>query len=99
MILGLSGKKTDTKKGLPNLEGVSALERMEWATQTYSGKILLTTSFGAQSAAFLHLATQTIKDLPLLFIDTGYHFPETLEFAQELTKKLNLNSNVLQTQT
>jgi len=91
MILGLSGKKTDTKKSLPNLEGVSALERMEWATLNYPGKILLTTSFGAQSAAFLHLATQIKKDLPLLFIDTGYHFPETLEFAQELTKKLNLN--------
>jgi phosphoadenosine phosphosulfate reductase len=37
------------------------------------------------------LATQIKKDLPLLFIDTGYHFPETLEFAQELTRKLNLN--------
>ena len=91
MILGLSGQKTVIKEGLPDLEGVSAPERMEWATLNYPGKILLTTSFGAQSAAFLHLATQMKNDLPLLFIDTGYHFPETLEFAQGLTKKLNLN--------
>ena len=91
MILGLKGQKTVIKEGLPDLEGVSAAERMEWATLNYPGKILLTTSFGAQSAAFLHLATQIKKDLPLLFIDTGYHFPETLEFAQELTRKLNLN--------
>jgi phosphoadenosine phosphosulfate reductase len=91
MILGLKGQKTVIKEGLPDLEGVSAAERMEWATLSYPRKILLTTSFGAQSAAFLHLATQIKKDLPLLFIDTGYHFPETLEFAQELTRKLNLN--------
>jgi len=91
MILGLKGQKTVIKEGLPDLEGVTAPERMEWAILNYPGKILLTTSFGAQSAAFLHLATRIKKDLPLLFIDTGYHFPETLEFAQELTKKLNLN--------
>jgi phosphoadenosine phosphosulfate reductase len=91
MILGFKGQKTVIKEGLPDLEGVTAPERMEWAILNYPGKILLTTSFGAQSAAFLHLATQIKKDLPLLFIDTGYHFPETLEFAQELTKKLNLN--------
>ena len=91
MILGFKGQKTVIKEGLPDLEGVTAPERMEWAILNYPGKILLTTSFGAQSAAFLHLATQIKKDLPLLFIDTGYHFPETLEFAQELTRKLNLN--------
>jgi len=91
MILGLSDKKTVTKEVLPDLEEVTALQRMEWANLNYPGKILLTTSFGAQSAAFLHLAIQIKKDVPLLFIDTGYHFPETLEFAKELTKKLNLN--------
>lgn len=64
MILGLKGQKAVIKEGLPDLEGVSAAERMEWATLNYPGKILLTTSFGAQSAAFLHLATQMKNDLP-----------------------------------
>jgi len=91
MIVGLRGNKTAAKEGLPDFEGVSASKRMEWANLNYPGKMLLTTSFGAQSAAFLHLATQIKKDVPLLFIDTGYHFPETLEFAEELTEKLNLN--------
>jgi phosphoadenosine phosphosulfate reductase len=36
------------------------------------------------------LATQAEPDLPIIFIDTGYHFPETLEFAQQLTKQLGL---------
>ena len=91
MILGLSDRNMATKVCLPDLEGTSASKRIEWAILNYPGKILLTTSFGAQSAAFLHLATQIQKDVPVLFIDTGYHFPETLEFAKELTRKLNLN--------
>ena len=64
MILGLKGQKTVIKEGLPDLEGVSAPERMEWANLNYPGKTLLTTSFGAQSAAFLHLATQIKKISP-----------------------------------
>jgi phosphoadenosine phosphosulfate reductase len=77
--------------GLPDLESKSASERMEWAARNYLDQMVLTTSFGAQSAAFLHLATRQNLNVPILFIDTGYHFPETLLFAEELTKKLNLN--------
>ena len=78
------------KARLPDLEKESPQERFAWAVRTYPKKLVLTTSFGAQSAAFLHLATQAEPDLPIIFIDTGYHFPETLEFAQQLTKKLGL---------
>ena len=35
MILGLKGQKTVIKEGLPDLEGVTAPERMEWATLNY----------------------------------------------------------------
>jgi len=59
--------------------------------QQFPGKAILTTSFGAQSSALLHLATQIQPDLPVLFIDTGYHFPETISFAKELTQRLKLN--------
>ena len=64
---------------------------MQWALDNFSGKAILTTSFGAQSAAFLHLATRIQPDIPVLFVDTGYHFPETLAFARELTQRLHLN--------
>jgi len=91
MIVGFKSKNVPSGKGIPDLENVSASQRMEWANLNYPGETPLTTSFGAQSAAFLHLATQIKKDIPLLFIDTGYHFPETVEFARELTTKLHLN--------
>ena len=69
----------------------SAEERIRWAIQQFPGKAILTTSFGAQSSALLHLATQIQPDLPVLFIDTGYHFPETISFAKELTQRLKIN--------
>ena len=90
MILEKTSGVNLSKARLPDLEKVSPQERFAWAVRTYPEKLVLTTSFGAQSAAFLHLATQAEPDLPIIFIDTGYHFPETLEFAQELTKKLGL---------
>jgi phosphoadenosine phosphosulfate reductase len=96
MITGSSKKGRLSLEGLPDLESKSATERMEWAVNNYRDQIVLTTSFGAQSAAFLHLATQENPNLPILFIDTGYHFPETLLFAEELTKKLNLNITTVQ---
>jgi len=91
MITDSAKRREVSLKDLPDLESKSATERMEWAIRNYRDQMVLTTSFGAQSAAFLHLATQQNPRLPILFIDTGYHFPETLLFAKELTKKLNLN--------
>jgi phosphoadenosine phosphosulfate reductase len=39
----------------------------------------------------LHLVTRIIPNIPVIFIDTGYLFPETYRFARELTEKLQLN--------
>lgn len=64
---------------------------MQWALSQFPGRAILTTSFGAQSSALLHLATQIQPDLPVLFINTGYHFPETISFAEEMTRRLKLN--------
>ena len=91
MITDSAIKKGLSLGGLPDLESKSASERMEWAARNYLDQMVLTTSFGAQSAAFLHLATRENANVPILFIDTGYHFPETISFAEELTRKLKIN--------
>jgi len=72
-------------------EKMSAENRIRWAIEAFQAKAVLTTSFGAQSSALLHLSTQIKSDIPVLFIDTGYHFPETISFADELRKRLHLN--------
>ena len=53
--------------------------------------ILMTSSFGTKSAVLLHLVNQNFPDHPVYFIDTTYHFPETLNYRDQLTRILNLN--------
>lgn len=77
-----------------DLGSATAAERIEWAAGEFGDKLILSTSFGIQSAVMLHLATQVVPDIPVVFIDTGYHFPETYRFARDLTKRLGLNLKV-----
>ena len=76
------------------LSARSATERVQWALDTLPGEHALSSSFGAQSAALLHLVTREKADIPVVLIDTGYLFPETYRFADELTTKLGLNLKV-----
>lgn len=80
------------------LGGRSAQQRVEWALESLSGEHALSSSFGAQSAAALHLATQARPDLPVILVDTGYLFPETYRFVDELTERLSLNLKVYRPQ-
>ena len=73
-----------------DLEKKSADQRIDWAIQNFSQNIFLSTSFGIQSAVMLHIITQKIPHIPIVFIDTGYLFPETYEFAETLSKRLKL---------
>ena len=75
----------------PDLSPLSVEARVRWAVEEFGDKLILTTSFGIQSAVMLHLATRVAPAIPVVFIDTGYLFPETYRFASELTKKLRLN--------
>src|SRR5579862_8277391 len=74
-----------------DLEHVTAEERVRWAVETFGDGLVMTTSFGIQSAVMLHLVTRIAPQIPVIFIDTGYLFPETYRFARELTERLQLN--------
>lgn len=76
---------------LADLATVSAADRVRRAVDAFGDGLILSTSFGIQSAVMLHLATQVRPDIPVVFIDTGYLFPETYRFAAELTGRLKLN--------
>lgn len=71
-----------------------AESRIEWALHHAPGAPALSSSFGAQSAVLLHMATRVRPDLPVILIDTGYLFPETYRFVDTLTERLDLNLKV-----
>jgi phosphoadenosine phosphosulfate reductase len=76
------------------LETQSAEKRVAWALESFSGRIVMTSSFGAQSAVCLHLVTQQCPNIPVVLIDTGYLFPETYQFIDELSERLSLNLRI-----
>lgn len=73
---------------------LSAQQRVAWVFENLPDEIVLTSSFGLQSAVCLHLITQVKPEIPVILIDTGYLFAETYQFIDELTASLNLNLKV-----
>ncbi len=72
----------------------TAQERIRWALEHLPGNHVLSSSFGAQAAVSLHLVTQIAPDIPVILADTGYLFPETYRFVDDLTDRLRLNLKV-----
>lgn len=54
------------------------------------GRAAIVSSFGAESAVLLHLVARIDPSLPVLFLDTGKHFPETLAYRDLLADRLGL---------
>jgi len=77
----------------------SAEHRIEWALKHLPAQHVLTSSFGVQAAVSLHLVTRRVPGIPVIFIDTGYLFPETYRFVDELTERLDLNLKVYHSKT
>src|SRR5216683_2364515 len=60
----------------------------------------LTSSFQAEDMALLHLLRKRVPDVPVLFLDTGYHFPQTYEYRDRMAKEWSLHLvNVLPSRT
>lgn len=79
--------------------GLGAEQRVEWALEHLPARHVLTSSFGAQAAVSLHMVTGRAARIPVVFIDTGYLFPETYAFVDRLTERLELNLQVYRSQT
>ena len=75
-------------------EKMDVTERVRWSLENLPGQHIVTSSFGAQAAVSLHLLTQLKPDIPVVLVDTGYLFPETYRFIDELCDKLQLNLKV-----
>jgi phosphoadenosine phosphosulfate reductase len=56
-----------------------------------SGKACITNSLQAEDMVVLHLLRQHVPNIPILFLDTGYHFQETYAFRDRIANEWNLN--------
>ena len=74
------------------------IEIIRWAVETFRPDVALTSSFGADSAALIHMALQADARLSIRTVDTGFLFPETLQFTDALRRRFNLNLTVIRTE-
>ena len=75
-------------------ENLNAADRTAWALENLPVTAVLSSSFGIQSAVMLHMLVSQKPDIPVILTDTGYLFPETYQFIDQLTERLNLNLKV-----
>jgi phosphoadenosine phosphosulfate reductase len=77
------------------LEQRTPEERLVFAFDTWGTNLLFTSSFGAGSGVLLHLWSRVAPGLPVVFIDTGFHFAETLAYRDALVGRLGLALRVV----
>jgi phosphoadenosine phosphosulfate reductase len=72
------------------MDGVSVLRQA--VTELLPDDIAIVSSFGADSSVLLHMLAQVDPTLPVYFLETGKHFPETLDYVRTLEKHLGLTN-------
>lgn len=72
-------------------ERPSPEEVLRWAWETFAPAVVASSSFQTQSVPLLHMISRVCPEMPVFFIDTGFHFPETLAFRDRLQERFGLN--------
>ena len=73
------------------LRNASAQEILRAAiSREWPGGLTYVSSFGAESVVMLSLIAEVDASLPIVFIDTGMHFPQTLDYKDEVIERLGL---------
>jgi phosphoadenosine phosphosulfate reductase len=78
------------------LASLRAGERLRLLYEQLGDRLVASTSFGLQAAVMLHLIHEHAPKIPVVFIDTGFLFPETYQYAELLASKLNLDLRIYQ---
>ena len=73
------------------LKAQQAGERIAWLYATYGERVVASSSFGLQAAVMLQLISEYAPKIPVIFVDTGYLFPETYSYIQQLSEKFEVD--------
>jgi phosphoadenosine phosphosulfate reductase len=87
---------TEAEQLSSDLARLKAGERLKWLHDRYGSRLAASTSFGLQAAVMLKLIADHAPGIPVVFIDTGYHFPETYRYADVLTRRFGTDLRIYQ---
>ena len=75
-------------------EGADPLAVISWAVENFGDDIVMASSF--QDAVLLEMTSKVAPDLEIIFLDTKFHFPETLAYMRHCQQIYDLNLKVLE---
>lgn len=73
------------------IDSLTAAEVIDQVLARERGKACITCSFQVEDMVVLHLLRQRLPNIPVVFLETGYHFPETYEYRDRMVKAWKLN--------
>ena len=91
-IRALAARKAQAEALAQELAGASPETILTRAAEVYGGRMAMLSSFGAEAALGLALVAQIASGTPILFLDTGLHFPQTLRYRDRLVEHLGLST-------
>jgi phosphoadenosine phosphosulfate reductase len=78
------------------LERASPADVLRWAVENFAAeRLALASAFGPGTAVLIHLLAEIAPKLPVIFVDTLHHFPETLEHVERVRAHYGLNLRVV----
>ncbi len=86
------------EKANRGLESKDVNRILDWAFETFGDDVGMTTAFGYSGVVLLHHVLRIKPDIALYFIDTGFHFQETIDFAETLAEDWKLNLKIIKPQ-
>jgi len=79
-----------------SLETLPSRDILSWAYQHVGEQVAMSTAFGPSGVVLMHLAAQVCPGAKVFFIDTGFHFQETLEMVERISARLDVNIEVIE---
>ena len=84
-------KQEDLEYLNSEFKGAGPEEIVNWNINNLTPNLAIMSSFQVSGMVILDIISKKTKNIPLFFIDTGYHFPETLKFRDKIIKEFGLN--------
>lgn len=72
------------------LDGAPPEAILSWAIERYAPRVGLTCSFSGAGVVLAHMISRLAPETPVIFLDTDYHFPETLAFKDEFARRYGI---------
>ncbi len=92
--MGLRDRETlEREVALARERGVDRSPRqlLAWARELLGDDLMMSTAFGKTGMVILHMIREIAPGMPVYFLDTGFHFQETLDFAERLRSEWSLD--------